>query len=175
MRGTTTRETVEETSVLCQCSTCRVHRAELGPGPYDPRQYALIAPPVIATSNGEPRVEHDADVVEATEARDTARIAFDLADGAWLEAVAAHRSAVLLAEPVVRDINGDTIGRRTGPRMNRGRVAELAEAEKEASERRLAAWRAVVKANDRIAESQMAARLAIVEAARSGQTSRKGR
>ena len=59
--------------------------------------------------------------------------------------------------------------------MNRGRVAELGEAEKEAWERRLAAWRAVVKENDKIVASQMAARLAIVEAARNGQTSRKGR
>jgi hypothetical protein len=29
---------------LCHCARCRVDQAGLGPGPYTPAEYALIAP-----------------------------------------------------------------------------------------------------------------------------------
>jgi hypothetical protein len=168
--------TAEAPPMQCGCARCRTHAAGLGPGPYTPAEYALIAPPVVGPSNGEPRVEYDADVIAATEARDAARVAFDLTDAAWLEAVSEHQTAVLLGDPYVRDREtGETVGYRN-PGVRDPAIDRLAQAERDARERRDAAWSRVVKANDRIVAAQMAARLAIVEAARNGQTSkRKGR
>jgi hypothetical protein len=81
-------------------------------------------------------------------------------DEVWLAIVATHQTAALLgADPYVRNADGEPIGRRTGPRTDRGRIAGLAEAEKEARERRDRAWAQVVKANDKIVAAQLQVRL----------------
>jgi hypothetical protein len=62
-----------------------------------------------------------------------------------------------------------------GSSTDRGRIAELAEAEKDAAERRSYALGAVIRCNDALAAGQYKARLAAVEAARNGQKGKKRR
>ena len=158
---------------MCECPTCKAYRAKLPAGPYDPQQYALIAPPTVGPGNGEPHVGDDPRVQAAEEARDVARVAFDLLDAEWVAAVSASTSAALLAnDPYTRDAGGDITGRRAD--VKPGHVRELEAAEQDLRERRDAAWAKVVKANDRIVAAQARARARIVEAARGG-TSRRGR
>jgi hypothetical protein len=150
------------TTEACQCPRCRAHAAGLGPGPYTPAEYALIAPPDIATPSDDP-VSRDPDVRAAEQARDDARAVFDAVDAEWARAVAEHRSAQLLGRDDLY-----VVGRQ--PPSRDPRTAALAEAEKEARERRDRAWVAIVKANDKIRSAQWQATVA---AARNGK--RKGR
>lgn len=142
----------------CQCARCKVHGAGLGAGPYTPAEYALIAPPAVVSSGDDP-VSSDPAVLAAEQARDDARAVFDVMNGQWEAAVAEHRAAELRDDPFLRNVDGDPVGYRSRLTPD-PRKSELADREKEAREARDTAWKSVVKANDRLREAQVRARVA---------------
>jgi hypothetical protein len=165
-------KTNDVSTATCECPRCRAHAAGLGPGPYAPAEYALIAPPVVVSPN-ENDIDGDPGVVVAQQALEEARAVVDAAYQLWLSAVAAHQTASLLdADPYQRNAGGEPVGLRQGPRTDRGRIAELAEAEKEARERRDVAQARFVRAHDRLRQAQWRAQL---QATRNGRNGRKGR
>ncbi|WP_219413937.1 hypothetical protein [Pseudonocardia nigra] len=101
------------------CPACRARAAGVGPGPYTPSEFQVLA--VEQPPN--PVATHP-DVIATAAARDEARAVFDVVDVVWQDALRAHRQADEQAE------------RR-----------RLSEAEAQAAERRAAAWQRVVDAN----------------------------
>jgi hypothetical protein len=148
----------------CSCARCHAAAAGLGAGPFTPEQYARIAPVTVTPSTDDP-ISADPSVAAAEAVRDQARREYDQVAAEWTAAVAAHRSAELTADDAYVYGEGDRpIGMRRG--TGRHQLPALAEAEKDARERRDLAWKAVVKANDAVRQAQYAARRAATEAAR---------
>jgi hypothetical protein len=148
-------------TAICHCTRCRVAAAGLGPGPYTPAEYALIAPATVLSVHDDP-VSDDPAVKAAQLEVKLAREAFEPYDQAWLEAIAASRQAEQ-AERAERPYQ-----RRGGMfTLGRGRrMAELAERVKQAREARDTAWQAVIRANTALQRAQGAALLQVVQAER---------
>jgi hypothetical protein len=137
----------------------------LGPGPYTPAQYAQIAPATV-TSAGDGPVSRDPGVTAAELAVREAREAYEPLQAAWLEAVAVHRTAEMAPDQTVTDGRGGLWS--FGARRRLARTGELARQRKEAREQMELAWKDVVRANDRLRDATLAARLRAVEAERGG-------
>jgi hypothetical protein len=151
-------------AATCHCARCRVADAGLGPGPYTPAQYALIAPATALSPSDDP-VSGDPGVKAAQLAAREAREAFEPFDRAWLDAVAAHRR-----EEIATPDRHYTDGRgglfSLGGQRRLRRTGELAKVVKDTREERDLAWRKVVEANDAVKEALQAARVRVVEAQR---------
>jgi hypothetical protein len=155
---------VPPAAAVCSCARCRAAAAGLGAGPFTPAQYAAIAPATVVPSTDDP-VSSDPAVAAAEAVRDQARADYDRIAADWEAAIAAHRSAELLADDAyVYDEHDRPVAIRPG--KGRRGLAELAQAEKDARERRDHAWKAVVRANDAVRAAQHAARLAAAGTAR---------
>jgi hypothetical protein len=150
-------------TAVCHCTACRVERAGLPPGPYTPAQYARIAPATVTSPSDDPAAQDPA--VKAAElAVREAREAYEPLYQAWLEAVAAHRTAEMAPDPTYGDGRGGLFS--LGGRRRRARVGELARARKDAREAAELAHRKVVEANDGLRDALLAARVRVAEAER---------
>ncbi len=151
------------TATVCHCSRCRVADAGLGPGPYTPAQYALLAPATVTSSSDDP-VSTDPGVKAAQLAVREAREAFEPYEQAWLAAVAEHRREELATD----QHRGDGLGGlfSFGGQRRQRRTGDLARQRREAREAMELAWKDVVKANDRLRDATLTARVRVVEAER---------
>lgn len=112
----------------CQCARCRVDRAGVA-GPFTPAEFSRLGLSREVTSSSTDPIADDPAVEAAEQARDTARLAFDEVSAEWEQAIAAHRSAELLADDkYVYDEDDRPVGIRRGrgaPRARRaGRAGE---------------------------------------------------
>lgn len=154
----------------CVCAHClrgRATAAGIGPPPWGPAEWALIAPTPTVTADP---IKSDPGVIAAEAERDDAREAYDLTQDLWLQVTQAQATAEIRGQvggnrAYVSTPNG--LGRLKAPDELAAEMA-LTEAVEEATERRDAAWVRVIKANGAIAKAQRAARgrLALAESGR---------
>lgn len=125
---------------MCTCARCRVDRGEIPPGPYTPAEFAAAGLQRGLVARGPwPSGADDPAVLAAGVAVDTAREEFAPFDEAWQEATARVRDAELLTR---------SQDRATAERARR-ELPRLREAVQTASDERDAAWKLVVKAQER--------------------------
>jgi hypothetical protein len=150
---------------LCHCARCRVADAGLGPGPYTPQEYAKIQPATV-TSVGDDPVSRDPAVLAAQLAVREAPDAYEPFEQAWLAVVAEHRREDLAADQHRTDGRGGLLS--FGGERRLRRVRELERQRRDAREEMELAWKDVVKANDKLRDATLAARMRAAEAERSG-------
>jgi hypothetical protein len=116
------------------------------------------------TSAGDDPVSRDPGVLAAQLAVREAREAYEPFEVAWLEVVAEHRREDMAADESRTDGRGGLLS--FGGERRLRRVRELERQRRDAREEMELAWKEVVKANDRLRDATLAARMRAVEAER---------
>lgn len=126
-------------AVTSHCPRCSAAAAGLGPGPYTPAEFALLASAPPPSADWVKAVHDDSGVVDARVSVELGEIAFEKATLAWEDALLRHRELRLRV---------GTPGRR-----DRRRLDELAAAESDAERARVLAGKALVQARMRYHEA----------------------
>lgn len=136
----------------CDCTHCRVQRAGLGPGPYTPDEYKLIAPPVLGLDPAGVDIASDPAVQRAGQDAGRAQGEYESAHDRWIAAVAAAQTATLTAQSAEVRIgiySGALYPADAGTKIDRGRELDVAanelRAERDRAHKR---WRAALAVQD---------------------------
>jgi hypothetical protein len=151
-------------TAACHCPRCTIER-EAVTGPFTPQQFqALGLGQRVVTPTNTDSVAADPGVLAAELEVRQAREYCQPFEDRWLEAVAAHRREEMATDQAVTDGQGGLWA--LGARRRLRRTEELARQHQEAREELEASWSRLVKAQERLRDATLAARMRAVETER---------